>query len=201
MIISNVCSSKVSITCSMGNFVQKIKLDLPVVLPANRDCQPCTERLLESLRQRDGVFEAHLDHSGGQAAQLCLHYDPGLLTMAAVEQQAREVGIGVQQRYRHRELTIEGMDCADCALKLERGVGQLNGVLHATVNFTAGKMWVEYDTDAIDQGLIAGRIHRLGYGVKEEGRGAVRLHAILHHLYLFFKYVRIILRYIFFFHW
>jgi len=169
MIIFNACSSKVWITCDMGDSVQKIKLDLPVILPANGDCEPCTERLLETLRQRDGLFEAHLDHNGGQAAQLCLHYDPSLVTMAMVEQQAREAGISVQQRYRHRELTIEGMDCADCALKLERGVGQLNGVLNAAVNFTAGKMWVEYDTDAVDQSVIAGRIHRLGYAVKEEG--------------------------------
>ncbi len=155
----------------MGNSMQKIKLDLPVILPTNRDCQPCAERLLETLRQRDGLFEAHLDLNGGQAAQLCLHYDPNLVTMAMVEQHAREAGISVQQRYRHRELTIEGMDCADCALKLERGVGQLNGVLHAAVNFTAGKMWVEYDTDAVDQGVIAGRIHRLGYAVKEQAGG------------------------------
>ena len=153
----------------MGDSVQKIKLDLPVILPANGDCQPCTERLLETLRQQDGLFEAHLDHNGGQAAQLCLHYDPSLVTMAMVEQHAREAGISVQQRYRHRELTIEGMDCADCALKLERGVGQLNGVLSAAVNFTAGKMWVEYDTDTVDQSVIAGRIHRLGYAVKELG--------------------------------
>ena len=172
MTISNDYSSKASIMYDTVNFMQKIKLDLPVILPANGDCQPCTERLLTALRQRDGVFEAHLDYNGGQAAQLCLHYDPALVTMAAVEQQAREAGIGVQQRYRHRELTIEGMDCADCALKLERGVGQLNGVLQTVVNFTAGKMWVEYDTDAIDQGAIAGRIQRLGYRVEEEGAKA-----------------------------
>lgn len=147
--------------------MQKLELDLPVLLPANDDCTPCTERLLDALRQREGVFDAHLERGSGRATHLCLHYDPGRVSVAAVEQHAREVGTTVQQRYRHRELTIAGMDCADCALKLERGVGQLDGVLQATVNYTAGKMWVEYDADAIDQGAIAGRIQRLGYRVQE----------------------------------
>lgn len=152
--------------------MQKIKLDLPVLLPANGDCEPCAERLLDTLRRRDGVYDAHLDRSNGRTAQLCLHYDPARVTAVAVEQHARDAGATVQQRYRHRELVIAGMDCADCALKLERGVGQLDGVLQATVNFTAGKMWVEYDTDAVDQGVIAGRVQRLGYRVQEPANAA-----------------------------
>ena len=38
------------------------------------------------------------------------------------------------------KLHIGGMDCANCALTLERSIQQLNGVEDAQVNFAAGTM-------------------------------------------------------------
>ncbi len=152
--------------------VQKIRLDMPALLPAHGDCDLCAAHLLEALQQQEGVREAHLVTDDGQSAQLCLHFDPVRLSDAAAQQAVREASGVVQQRFRQRELAIAGMDCADCALKLERGVGQLPGVQQATVNFTAGKMWVEYDADAVDQEAIALRIRRLGYRVQEPAPAA-----------------------------
>ena len=40
------------------------------------------------------------------------------------------------------QLHITGMDCADCALKLEKGVGSLAGVESCRVIFTTAKMEV-----------------------------------------------------------
>ena len=44
------------------------------------------------------------------------------------------------------------MDCADCAAKLEQGVGRLDGVFLCSVNFAAAKMRVEYDAERLDSG-------------------------------------------------
>lgn len=60
---------------------------------------------------------------------------------------------------------LTGLDCADCAMKLERGIGSLSGVEYATVNFAAATLEVGYDPDLLTQDDIVGRVQALGYGV------------------------------------
>jgi len=150
--------------------IEKLKLEVLLLLPDNGECDGCVQRLQEALRRHRGIDEAHVDQDGG-SVRLCLHYNPNLISLAEVERQARQEGITIQQRFRHRQLQIEGMDCADCAAKLEKGVGRLEGVFHCAVNFAAARMAVEYDVEALDQGAIVERIHRLGYDVVDEEAG------------------------------
>ncbi len=72
------------------------------------------------------------------------------------------------------ELHISGMDCADCALALERGVARLDGVLACTVNFSAGKMHV---TGSIDPAAVEERVRALGYGVAQPAQVAGQIEA------------------------
>ncbi len=70
------------------------------------------------------------------------------------------------------ELHITGMDCADCALTLEKGVAGLDGVDFCEVNFAVAKMQVSGD---LDEEKIRGQIRKLGYGVTEIGTRPVIL--------------------------
>ncbi|MFN8459533.1 MAG: cation transporter [Anaerolineae bacterium] len=90
-------------------------------------------------------------------------------------------------------LLITGMDCADCALKLEKGVANLAGVEVCQVNFTTAKM--ELVTTLSDQTPIVQRIRALGYDVAQPQaqdipRTATQVHQLLrHHLqYLYFDW-------------
>ena len=152
--------------------IEKLKLEIPVLLPQNEDCAECVERLQEALHLRKGIEEAHVDQTS-EPARLCLHYDPNMITLAQVEREARQEGIAVSQRYRHRQLQVEGMDCAECALKLEKGVSRLDGVLHTAVDFASSTMMVEYDVDQVEQSDIAQRVRRLGYDVREPEAAAI----------------------------
>lgn len=62
-------------------------------------------------------------------------------------------------------LTIEGMDCADCAFKLEKGVAQLPGVAACTVSFATAKMQLSLDPAATDRQQVERRVRSMGYGV------------------------------------
>lgn len=42
---------------------------------------------------------------------------------------------------------LEGLDCANCAMKIEKGVQIINGVKEATVNFTSGKLTIDAEED------------------------------------------------------
>jgi Cd2+/Zn2+-exporting ATPase len=63
-------------------------------------------------------------------------------------------------------LSIKGMDCAECALTLERGVASMPGVRQAQVNFTLARMTLDYDAQTTSQEAIVRRVRELGYDVE-----------------------------------
>ncbi len=64
-------------------------------------------------------------------------------------------------------LPVEGMTCASCAARVEKGLGEVPGVRDAHVNFATGRATVVYDpsTAAVDDFVSA--VHDLGYRVPE----------------------------------
>jgi len=151
--------------------IQKLQLEIPLLLPdIPNERDSCVDRLQEDLLARRGVNQAHVTRDNG-VASLCLHYDPSLLSLTEVRRAAEQVGAELTDRYRHEALSVDGMDCADCALVIEHSLGRLEGVLSARVNYAAGQVWVEYDTARVRRKAILRRIEHLGYRViqsKEE---------------------------------
>jgi Cd2+/Zn2+-exporting ATPase len=114
--------------------------------------------------------------------RLRYQYENTAVTPGDVELLARHEMDEAEKHYVHRVLAIEGMDCADCAKTLERGVARLSGVEHAEVNFGAARMAVEFDRRATDLDVIDRRVRELGYSIYQpdlavegEGRALVRL--------------------------
>jgi Cd2+/Zn2+-exporting ATPase len=62
-----------------------------------------------------------------------------------------------------RTFQIYGMDCADCALTLEKGISRMEGIDSVSVSFSSEKMNVS-GTASLQE--IAARVHELGYEVK-----------------------------------
>jgi Cu+-exporting ATPase len=60
------------------------------------------------------------------------------------------------------EIAVEGMTCSACASSIERGLGQLDGVIDANVNFATGRATVRHD-DAISLEEFRATIESLGY--------------------------------------
>jgi Zn2+/Cd2+-exporting ATPase len=138
-----------------------ITLARPQVLPQNTDCECCAGHVVEALRERAGVAAARLD-----SAALVLEVDAQLVGDAEAEQLAREAGASVARRYDHPVFTVEGMDCADCARTLERGVARIQGVHYAVINFTAAKLRLEYDREQTSPEAITVLAQRLGYTLR-----------------------------------
>jgi Zn2+/Cd2+-exporting ATPase len=55
---------------------------------------------------------------------------------------------------------IEGMDCVDCALKIEKGVGKLPGIEKVELNFATTRMRIE---GTVDERTLRDRVAALGY--------------------------------------
>ena len=46
---------------------------------------------------------------------------------------------------------LEGLCCANCAAKIERGVSDIDGVTEASVNFLTTKLTFEADDSRLDE--------------------------------------------------
>lgn len=49
-----------------------------------------------------------------------------------------------------KRFRLEGLDCANCAAKMEKGISELDGVKSVTVNFITTKMIIEAEDDKMD---------------------------------------------------
>ena len=145
-----------------------IELDIPLLLPGVEDEKDeCLSRLEGAFRNQKGIVRAHLEREK-TPVDLCLHYDPNLLTLEQVRRMAERAGAGIANRYHHASIRIEGMDCSDCSLVVEHSVGRMDGVLSVNVNYPAETMWVEFDTQKINRIAIEKRVRSLGYEIPRD---------------------------------
>ena len=79
-------------------------------------------------------------------------------------------------------IAITGMDCASCAMNIERRLKKLEGVKSANVNFATNRATVEYEEGKVGPGNFKEAIENLGYGadIPEEAqkKGKMYLHVI-----------------------
>ncbi|HST26450.1 MAG TPA: heavy metal translocating P-type ATPase [Gaiellaceae bacterium] len=61
-------------------------------------------------------------------------------------------------------LAIEGMSCASCAARVERGLGAVEGVDECTVNFATHQATVSFDPARIDPERLVAAVEESGYG-------------------------------------
>lgn len=64
-------------------------------------------------------------------------------------------------------ITINGMSCASCAARIEKEVGELEGISKASVNIAAEKLSVEYDEQQISIQNAKDAV-TIGYSVPDE---------------------------------
>ena len=60
-------------------------------------------------------------------------------------------------------IPVEGMSCANCALKIEEVLAETEGVEEASVSYASGQAKVVYDPGRLSQQELVDRINQLGY--------------------------------------
>ncbi len=139
-----------------------VELDVPLLLPEIEDRHDhCLENLQSTLIHHKDIYRAHIKE--GQPPRLCSHYDPNLISLAAVERIARDTGNAFTHRYRHERIPFNTPLSADAADLLNRSLEKLPGMLHASVNAAAGLAFVAYDTELLDRKTIETLMQQQGY--------------------------------------
>ena len=143
---------------------EKLRLDLPVLLPEVADSRDaCVDRLESLITRHPGVTEVHLVEQDGRGHALCMHYDSEVLTLAQVERLARAAGAEVTERYGHAVLPIRAVGAEDAAVRIERSLLGINGVLTASVSLPAQRARVEFERDRTSVDALRAELARLGY--------------------------------------
>lgn len=100
-----------------------------------------------------------------ESSTLVLTYSKSALTMEAVEREARLIGVSIAEQFAHESFEVEGLECPECALKIEKGVSLLPGVVFAGLNYAASTLLVEYEPAKIGTPRIIRRVRGLGYRI------------------------------------
>ena len=163
-------------------------LELSLLLPREAECASCVDEVGRELVRLDGVHAVEADVLRGL---LKLSYDEGELTTGDIETLARRAGAqahcqdhcplavhdhGPLDLHRplpgedgseRRVLHVTGMDCADCALKLQGALRREPGVRRADVNFGAATLAIVIDPKTAGVDDIYRAVRRLGYDTVE----------------------------------
>ena len=69
------------------------------------------------------------------------------------------------------DLPIEGMTCASCAVRVEKGLAAVPGVATASVNYATVRATVRFDANVVGPPILAQKVGALGYRVADAERG------------------------------
>lgn len=140
----------------------KLKFDVPLVLPEVHDAADlCVERLLAVLKARDGVDDAHIAKSNGDTPVLCVHFNPGTLSLPQVRSIVEAAGADISARFSHVVWELGQTFSARQANRISDQLAKTPGVLEAGVS-PAGVVRVEFDRTLIDEPAVRAALQRLG---------------------------------------
>ena len=126
------------------------------------DCADCAAKVEKAVGRLRGVNAAQMNFA---AAKMKVSYDSTVMGTEEIVQVITGFGYGARAvsdvpGARKTVFRLTGLDCADCAAKLEKRVAALTGVQAVSVNFGAGKMTVEH---TITEQEIMTTVQQAGY--------------------------------------
>ena len=168
-------------------------LELALLLPREAECGRCVDEVSRELGRLDGVHAIEADVPRGL---LNVHFDESTLDADEVRTFARRAGAQAhcadhcsvavhdhgaldlqtplpgEDGSERRVLHVTGMDCADCATKLQGALRKERGVRAADVSFGAATLTVAIDPVETDLGGVFTAVRRLGYDTVERRAAA-----------------------------
>jgi len=140
----------------------KFRLDLPLVLPDVPDIEDrCVGRLTSTLAGRPGIDEAHIVTGPAGTSQLCVHYDPDVISLGRVRELVQAAGADLSTRFSHLLITGDESMHARAARRVAAGLRAVEGVIEADVA-ASGVVRLEYDRQRVSEQALLDQAAVLG---------------------------------------
>lgn len=156
--------------------------ELPVY---GMSCEHCVRRVTKALEKIEGVENVRVSLPENKAS---FAIDETLTSIDEVKHAIEKAGYTTEQAQaeeaveadhdqslpymsaadQKKQFKISGMTCANCARTIEKGLGKMEGVKSATVNFASEKLALELDPAMVTEEDILARIKDLGYAARSE---------------------------------
>ncbi|WNC14288.1 heavy metal translocating P-type ATPase [Brevibacillus brevis] len=135
-------------------------------------CAACAIRIEKGLNKLEGVTEANVNFAMEKAS---ITYDPAKVDIRRLEEGIEKLGYGTVKEV--VDFQLEGMTCAACANRIEKGLNKLPGVTNATVNFAMETARVEYSPSDVSVSDMQNKVQQLGYkAILKTGNEAAQDH-------------------------
>lgn len=137
---------------------------------AGLDCGDCAVKLEKGIKKLKGVAEAEVIFA---SAKMKVTYDDSAISANDIAKAVSGFGYSASlaqatpEGSRKTVLRVSGMDCADCAAKLEKRLLALPGVQAVQLTFATGKLQIEHTTT---EAAIKKAIEQAGYSAEVEGQ-------------------------------
>jgi len=148
------------------------QLDLNTVLPEALDERDaCVQRLTAGLQAREGILSAHVKQGEAAAAQLCVHFEPDVISLQRIRELALSLGARIDSDFGHLSLDVDGVSRPAPAQLLEQRLRNALGVVEAHVSPT-GSVRVEYYADRTSEQAVRELLERSGTPPRTRRPGA-----------------------------
>jgi P-type Cu+ transporter len=136
-----------------------------VTLPiTGMTCANCVATVERNLKKVDGVEQATVNLSSERAT---VQFDPQLAQLNDLIGRVRRAGYDVATG--EADLVIQGLSDSNDALRLEKALRQLEGVLSAEVNYGSQRAKVKYIPTVVSQSEIRRAVAQAGFQAVELG--------------------------------
>jgi Cu+-exporting ATPase len=143
------------------------RLDIPVT---GMSCASCAANIQDGLSKMEGVSGASVNFAAEKAT---VQYNPMKVSVDDFIGKIKDLGYGASVA--KQTLPIKGMSCAACAARVQKALGELEGVVSAEVNFATERATVEYIPSQVGIRDFKHAVKDAGYEVVsvEEGEDVV----------------------------
>jgi Cu+-exporting ATPase len=133
------------------------KIDLPIT---GMTCAACAARIQNALSKMEGVKEVSVNLAAERASILL---DPEKVTVEELMKTVKDQGYGTSLA--KQIIPIRGMSCAACAVRVQKGLFSVPGVISADVNLATERATVEYLPTAAGIRELRKAIKEAGYDI------------------------------------
>ncbi len=167
---------------AQANGAERREISFPVT---GMTCASCVNRVEKALAKVEGVREASVNLATEKAR---VAYDPAAVGPAQLRAAVEKAGYGVRDfpsdevapplsngaanrlptTAGEAVLPIEGMTCASCVRRVEKGLQKVPGVTAANVNLATERATVAFDPAVTDLAALGAAVERAGYRVGED---------------------------------
>ena len=150
----------------------EIAVTIPHALREMGDCFNCIARLRDDVCRLKGVKRVE---KAEELSQLLIEFDPHVTSLEVIESYVARQGLKLASHYGHEHYNIDGLDCPDCAQKLEQSLSKIAGVTWVSLNYATSKIWFEYEPEVVTREHILKTISKAGYSCSEPEVSSVSL--------------------------